>query len=834
MSLVTEIAIAGLLHDVGKVLQRAQAPLTEQAQRMSEMLCPQTPDGHPTHRHVLWTNDFLETIRGRLPGGLDAARVIRLASQHHRPGAAEDWLIAEADRLASGHDRRPDDAGDDRPGYRQVALESVLAAVALGEAPPRAQRLAWLPAPVAVDDSLLPRPCRPEEVGNAWNGLAQGLLEAIGRMDLSGLPPNRAIQSLIGFSERYQSLVPASAMDRPDVSLHDHAVLTAALACVLCRFHEEQGNLTERAIRDRRVPKFRFIVGSLSGIQEFIFASPAQPTGGVARTYRAKSFYLSVLTEAVVTRILEATDLPPVCAVMNAGGRFVVLVDASDQTLERLREAEQGIVRWLADRHVAAVGLNLGCDVVVCGEDFLDGRFAEVYRRLELSADAAKRQPMAGLLRPEGRWAPDLFRRLANAQEAAEEFQNTARRLGAVLPRAGSLGLFPTGAAPPGLLDEPLDCLGHCLQLSPTPTLPQAEHALWAVSLRPDAPAEAGLPFHPMANHVPLLVPSDVERLRLAGAAVAGIDEDEPLRVGGLATFGHLAALACTATEDGLVGRPMLACLKADVDRLGLLFSRGLGEGDVSFGRVATMSRLLDLFFKGHLADRFSRQDSPYRLVYTVFSGGDDLMLIGPWPVMFHLARDLRQWLDEFTGSNQHVTLTAALVLAHPKTPLSDMARAAEEQMEEAKRDRNRVAVLGRVLIWNDFGRGLECGERLHAMLRAGSRGRKGEQDDRLGVPPAFVYRLLMHARSAERVRTRTQARKDIPLADLTWKSHYVYDLHRNVEIRLRADATDAQRKDLEWLKTLLPVAATDCPMAHVILGATYALYMTRGGGNHE
>jgi len=833
MNLVTEIAIAGLLHDVGKVLQRAGTPLTDQARRMSEMLCPQTPDGRPTHQHVLWTNDFLETMRGRLPEGLDAARLMRLASQHHRPGAAEDWLIAEADRLASGHDRRPDDAGEERTGYRQVALKSVLATAALGEGQDRTTPLVWLPAPVAVDDSLLPHERRPDEVENAWAGLAKALLDCAAQMDLSGLSPNRAIQSLIGFSERYQSLVPASAMDRPDVSLHDHAVLTAALACVLCRFHERQGDLTESAIRSRREPKFRFVVGSLSGIQEFIFASPARPTGGVARTYRAKSFYLSVLTEAVVARILEATDLPPVCAVLNAGGRFVVLADASDRTLEQLREAEQEIVRWLADRHVAAIGLNLGCDVVASGKDLLDGGFAEVYRRLELSADAAKRQPMAGILRPEGRWVPDLFRRQSNAQQAAEEFQETAKRLGAVLPRAGSLGLFPAGQCPPGLLDAPLDCLGYCLQLGDTRTLADAECALWAVSLRPDAPPDAGLPFQPMANYVPLLTPPDIEHLQRVGPSVAGIEEDEPLDVGGPATFGHLATLACTATEDGLVGRPMLACLKADVDRLGLLFSRGLGEGDVSFGRVATMSRLLDLFFKSHLVDRFSRADSPYRLVYTVFSGGDDLMLIGPWPVMLRLARDLRRWLDDFTGRNRDVTLTAALVLAHPKTPPSDMARAAEEQMEEAKQKRNCVAVLGRVLTWEDYGRGLECGERLRAMLRSDSNGQHDTAEARLRVPSAFVYRLLMHARSAERVRVRVETRQDIPLADLTWRSHYLYDLNRNVARRLDANATPAQRNDIEWLKTLLPVAATEYPVTHVILGATYALYMTRGG-KHE
>jgi len=830
MTNVCEVAIAGLLHDTGKLLQRARAPLSDQAERMEQTLCPTAQGGRATHRHVLWTSDFVEALADRLPADLDASDIKRLASRHHRPAEPDEWLIAEANRLASGYDRRPED-GEDRPrDFRQVPLYCGLARLGLTTETPCSEGTAWLPVVLQPDETIRPRTTLdPAEVERAWRPLAESMIAEAEGLDLSGLSSGLAVQALSGLAERYLSLMPDSSIDRADTSLYDHCAVTAALASAMLRYHEIQGDLAEPTVRDRKAVKFRFLVGSSRGIQDFIFTLPHEQQRGIAKAYRANSFYVSALTEAVVLRLLKAARLPAVNCVLNAGGRFVILADATDETFRALADEERAIQAWLVDNQLGMLRLNLAAGVVASGQDLLGDGFPGVYRRLEHQAALAKERPLSAWLLEGDAWTAKRFIQGTNPEHVRQRNTDRAREVGKVLPRASTFALFPKDASPAGLLSQPLDALGFQLQLGGGECPVPAAESRFARRLGTDAEGTAWLPHRPMANYIPRRSEADVEHLRALqpeSELAEETDQDEdPMGIGGPLTFGQLALLSRRPVDGEYCGRAMLACLKADVDRLGLLFSRGYGE-DLSFARLASLSRFMDLFFKGYLTHQFEAPDSPYRLVYTVFAGGDDLMLIGPWHVMFRLASDVRAWLDAFTGGNPSLTLSAGLVLVHPRTPPSQMARAGEEALDSAKNaGRNRITVLGRVLTWEQFEQGLEHGRRLDAMLC-----RRG--DDRSGVTlnTAFVYRLLQHARSAERVGRKERAGERIPVADLTWRSHYAYDLHRNVERRLPDSPTAGQQEDLQWLQTVLPLSVRQKSVAPVILGATYALYLNRGG----
>ncbi|MCD6304510.1 MAG: hypothetical protein J7M21_06065, partial [Planctomycetes bacterium] len=830
-----------LLHDVGKIHHRAASRLSQAAERMEQMLCPTGQAGRATHRHVLWTSDFVTKLAPRLPDSLDASLVARLAAAHHRPTDPREWLIAEADRLASGHDRR-DDEKSDRPGFRRVPLESVFCRLRLaGDGP--VSTLAWMPGPLEIDRSLLPgRPPDGPHVENAWAALAGAMDRFAETVDLRGLPGPLAVQALAGMSERFQSLVPASAMNRPDVSLHDHAAVTAAIACAMYQYHHRSESLTEKAVRDRDATKFRFVVGSLAGIQDFIFALPGESQKGIAKTFRARSFYLSVLTEAVVLRLLEALELPPTNCVLNAGGRFVILADSSRQSHDALRRTDDELQQWFLHEHLGTLGLNLAYDLVVRGRDMLSGNFAEVYQRLELSAERAKLSRLKSCMQDETGWLAERFLHDGrNPRDLDDETNRRAVALGKALTKARSFGLFRPGAVPEKeLLARPLDCCGLVLQLSEGLDMPAAGAVSIARVADSAGDGTSWFPIRPLANHVPILSPEDVKLVAAVGAGrleEPGDDDENVPGPGRPATFEHLALLSRRQWKGGFVGRAMLACLKADVDRLGLLFRHGFGR-DISFARVASASRLLDLFFKGYLTHRMERPGCPYRKIYTVFAGGDDLMLIGPWHVMFDFALDLRGWLDELTGHNPDLTLSAALVLGHAKLPPSHMARLAEEHLRRAKEaGRNAVSVLGRVMSWDDFRRGLEIGRRLDRMLRGAESDTAGDGitgDDRDGagrclrLPAGFVHRLLQYARMAEGLAVASRDGKAVPLGELTWRSHFLYDLHRNVEERLKDDAR-RYREDLDWLRNLLVVDVEQQAYRPVILGATYALYLNRG-----
>ncbi|MFN3450367.1 MAG: hypothetical protein ACK44F_16855, partial [Roseococcus sp.] len=149
-----EAALAGLLHDIGKLAQRAHPDEAALARAYAEAgrnlagtesaILP-LRDGRYTHRHALWSDFAIlaaERAGLRWPAGLDGARLAAVAVRHHapRPEDASDWILAEADRLASGLERKEQDEAEElRLSFREREQRALLPAIAIGRgAPPGA------------------------------------------------------------------------------------------------------------------------------------------------------------------------------------------------------------------------------------------------------------------------------------------------------------------------------------------------------------------------------------------------------------------------------------------------------------------------------------------------------------------------------------------------------------------------------------------------------------------------------------------------------------------------------------------------------------------------
>lgn len=831
MNAITEVALAGFLHDIGKPLQRAEAELSDQARRMESMLCP-SDQGRPSHLHVLWTNDFLENHLRWLPEGLNRSRISQLASAHHRPGDPEHFLISEADRLASGHDRRAFEASERRT-YKEVPLSSSFTGLRLRERASAAEGC-YVPQPLRPDESLFPGPDPRRSLVPEYRAVMTAMEHVLDSWPT--VPPAHVCEAITSVSQEYLTCIPASTIDEPDVSLHDHASLVAAFAGALYAYHQDTSTFDERSIRDRSTRKYLLISGDLSGIQSYLFAMPTEGRRGRARAYRARSFYLAMLTHAASIRLLDRLRLTPFNRVMDAGGRFVLLAPNTDAARDAIAAVRRECDEWFLHEHGGRLLLTLDASVQCAGEDFMGDRFRDCYRWLQHAADTAKRRKLAAWLQPGGCWHEGNQRlTCSNMQERDRRAFDQDAELGRQLPRATYVGLWASQDAPAGLLDEPRDLIGYRMQLfNRSPGLDAIASAASFFRIRASDPSDDWTPLRAMAGYVPRFTEDDVSRLNSGGQADdqdADEEEQEPVHAGAVMTFEHLAQLSKkTPAEPGgkVVGQAAIACLKADVDRLGFLFSNGF-EGRVSFGRVATLSRTLDFFFRSFLPTRFTDRDSPYRHVYVVFAGGDDLMLVGPWHVMFRLAGDLRGWFGRLAAGNADVTLSAGLAVGHGRTPISSLAAVAEEQLQLAKNaGRNQVAVFGTVFTWEEYASALEDGRRLDRLLE------NGDQPGRLSIRPGFVYRLLQYERNARRVEEARAGSSRVRLSDLheelTWRSHLSYDLERNIRRGIRSPVPVETEEDLHWLESLVGLDVRSSPTRRLRLAATYALYRNRGG----
>lgn len=240
--------------------------------------------------------------------------------------------------------------------------------------------------------------------------------------------------------------------------------------------------------------------------------------------------------------------------------------------------------------------------------------------------------------------------------------------------------------------------------------------------------ANSGAVFRRRA-HVPRISDPHAPRYEHLGL---NAETEERVEAGDVMTFGHIAAEALEERAGGgFMGRALLGIIKADVDRLGQVFGWGLGS-DRSPARIAQLSRLIDAYFTIRLPWLLERE---FRSTYTVYAGGDDLLLVSPWRQALPLALRLHEDFSAFSSENPNLTLSMGIAFVHPKHPLALAVEEAEEALKEAKnKGRNRLGVFDRTLSWDELRATLSLAEELHRHVCEGT------------LPPTFLYRIRRFA----------------------------------------------------------------------------------------
>ncbi len=153
------------------------------------------------------------------------------------------------------------------------------------------------------------------------------------------------------------------------------------------------------------------------------------------------------------------------------------------------------------------------------------------------------------------------------------------------------------------------------------------------------------------------------------------------------------------------------AVLRMDVDNLGSIFQKSL-SGDVNFARYATLSRSLDVFFKGKLNELWKNGFSDDTQI--IYAGGDDLFIVGRWDKIIDFAEKIRSEFRNYVGRND-IGISAGIAVVSPKFPIAKAAQMAGDAEKEAKKHgegkKNAVCFLGETVSWHeefDFVRSLK------------------------------------------------------------------------------------------------------------------------------
>ena len=763
------VALAAFLHDLGKFAERARVAVSPDALATHKtQYCPfHTTDpggkkGYHSHVHAAYTGLTFDVVEQTAPDLIQGDMypfvnrdqlqndptqstdsLINAAAAHHRPVTFLQWIIATADRVASGFERNEFEIynkAEDKNHYQARQL-SLLEQIRLEDKPPKfnANDLKWrYPLQALSPSSIFPQErqnCEPRDDKTAhgqyqslWNDFLAALESIpashrshwplwLDHLDTVWLTFTHAIPSATAFGTK------------PEVSLYDHSKTTAALATALWRWHEAEGKTDADAtakLKDRSdhdVDKLLLIQGDFFGIQDFIFAEGSQTNRSAAKLLRGRSFQVSLFTELAALKVLDALSLPPTSQITNAAGRFLIVAPNTAQVKAQLAQVRTEINQWFLQHSFGLAGLGLVGKPASCN-DLQKGNFKQLMQALFTALEKNKLQrfdltaatsPVFDVRYPHGVCQyNDKLPADKHDGHASAALSRDQILLGSALTNEDRLLIVRDPATLIGsnlrLLEVPVFGYGVALTQSEVVTgkfgaLARDGSLLrcWDFSLQGNLQATL---WHGYARRfINAYVPrfSDIDTWdsdKYQGHA-DDVDFDKERFAG--KSLNHIACEDRQPHHDGAgwQGQVALMTLKGDVDNLGIIFQQGLHEP--TFAKMAALSRQMNAFFAIWLP-ALCRTEYPN--IYTVFAGGDDFFLIGPWHSTQQLAARMAAEFKTYVAHNEKITFSAGMVMTKPGQPIHTLATQAEEVLSAAKgTDKNAVVLYGERVRWPDWGK---------------------------------------------------------------------------------------------------------------------------------
>lgn len=733
------LAVGGLLHDIGKLIDRSGEGRAEEEEKRRF-----------GYSHAVYSYKFLkELLEGKV--SKEVEELILSGSYHHRPEPGNLYHLAQqiADHCASSERSKREDEGPAVYGSQsreEKRLKSILALVNLeGYCQSGLDQYEYQLKPMDLKkETLFPEEITEEKKAKGrqeYKELFENLKRQLQRLDFR--EPEKTLTKLYYLLYKYLWCVPASTYDKErgtkhyaDISLFDHLRVVGALVSGLWTDYNIQ-----RLKDGQEAVEFLLVEGDITGIQRFLYQ--LSNTKGVGKRLRGKSFFLSVLPVILGRFFLRELGYHMVNLLYAGGGKFQFVIGYEEGVEQKLNELQRRVDEVLVKEFGGHLGVVLGWLKVngrELGVDILGKKIHELYEETErkkfqkfstvlenfdrlvnyLGPDNYEMCPSCQVsLKPEGeefcKWC-ELFRKVGEKIPRAEYVVFSSEMGDLYLEGIGGVSVYAKGQFPYTLPGDTL------LLLNRTDFEDKADGFFFLANTVPTKEEEGKI------------LVKDFEEM---------LEEEEE-------------------------GYKLLAFVKMDVDNLGLIFSQGLRE-DYSISRVATLSRSLDLFFSGYINTLLQKEEFKNK-VYVVYSGGDDVFFCAPWEIALKVAKEIEKDFTEYTCYNKCFTLSAGVFFQKPNYSIRFGADKAEDEKDIAKASKNSISLWGQSLSWDKFRSALE---RLNEFM---------ENFD------VHSHRALLY-----RIYTLLMAYKKDGKINLRFYPMFYYQLHRNIK-------GEEEQKELEKL----------------------------------
>ena len=633
-----ELVVGSLLHDFGKLLYRY----------------------NDTRDHSTSGYDYLKKIP-LLEGHNELLNCIR----YHHADSLKNAVIADtslcyityiADNIAAAADRRKKE--NPQFGFiRDTASESVFNILNGNN-----EHLQYKPRVLSINEINYPTDDNITFDENFYSRIIDNITDSLKGIELS----SDHINSLLSIEHFNLSFVPSSTNigELRDISLYEHQKLTTAFASCILAYCEEKRitdyktELFKNAENFYSQKAFRLLSLDISGIQNFIYNISGEHA---LKHLRARSFYLELLLEDIVDDILLELELSRANVMYTGGGHTYIIVPATQKSKDIIDSFEQKLNLWFSD--------NFGTDLYAafgyadCSKNDLcntpDGSYGNIYKNVSISISKRKLH----------RYSYNQIQGLNKNHEGEREC-NLCLRSGIT---ENGVCAFCTG-----LIDIASKIIDN-------------DDVFFVV-----IEGEKGvvLPFGRA------LITSNKDGLRniinregyiraySRNKGYTGVRLENDLYVGCYASNNEFSNLSASST-----GIKRLGVIRADVDNLGQAFVRGFSNGEYeTITRTSVLSAKLSEFFKLHINELLRKgtyslpgsDKHTSRNAVIIYSGGDDLFVVGAWDDIICFAVDLYNEFGRFTQNT--LSISAGIGLFDSKYPIYSMAEYTGTLETEAKK----------------------------------------------------------------------------------------------------------------------------------------------------
>lgn len=639
-----KLILGSMLHDIGKVLFREGG------------------DGR-THSQIGYS--FLkEEIN------VDDKEILDCVRYHHgsmlKNASVEDnslaYVVYFADNVAASIDRRTKD--EEENGFEIHTPTQPVFNILNGN---RSNKY-YSPYCFNVEDRInYPIDEKKEFAKEQYTVINDNIRDNLKRISLT----KEYINSLLEVMEANLSFVPSSTSKKevPDISLFDHLKITSALSSCIMEYINDRLDSNYKKILFSSSDSFYdekvYLLASFdfSGIQNFIYTIPSK---NALRNLRARSFYLEIMMEHIIDELLDKLSLSRTNILYSGGGHCYLLLPNTSKVRDKFDDYLHSINDWLLEQF--DIELFLAGAYEECSSRDLKndpyGSYKDIFRSVSEKISKVKldRYTSQKIVELNNRLYDDYSRECQVCKRIAM-LKNGKCKMCASIEEFSSKVLYS-------------DFFSVVEEKDNNLPLPINKGLEWDTE-----------------NSLKERIKNDYNFLRAysKNKAFTGKDVSTKIWVGDYTTKATFEEFA-----ESSKGIERLGILRADVDDLGHAFVSGFENKEnndkyVTISRSASLSRQLSLFFKLHINKllreprfTFDGEEKELRNATIVYSGGDDVFVVGSWSEIIEFAIDLREHFKEF--SENTLTISAGIGIYDKGYPISVSAREVEELVEESKR----------------------------------------------------------------------------------------------------------------------------------------------------